>query len=209
MMKKYIAIWIGLLLAFSACDDNYYHDSGVANGKHDCTMWEYFQTDLENWDSTMVLIEHAGLKDVFDGTNPDYKEITFFGVTNLSINQFLFKTIDDGWEPLYNRIEDIPVELCREMLLSHVVAGKLMKPECEYEVKGTLTGGTTVKTLSGIELRVYRTRSSYSGIPDIGAEGLAIHAPVSGQMTTIASADIEVTNGVVHSLDYTYQFTQL
>lgn len=209
MMKKYIAIWIGLLLAFSACDDNYYHDSGLANGKHDCTMWEYFQTDLENWDSTMVLIEHAGLKDVFDGTNPDYKEITFFGVTNLSINQFLFKTIDDDWEPLYNRIEDIPVELCREMLLSHVVAGKLMKPECEYEVKGTLTGGTTVKTLSGIELRVYRTRSSYSGIPDIGAEGLAIHAPVSGQMTTIASADIGVTNGVVHSLDYTYQFTQL
>lgn len=209
MMKKYIAIWIGLLLACSACDDNYYHDSGLANGKHDCTMWEYFQTDHENWDSTMMLIEHAGLKDIFDGTNPDYKEITFFGVTNLSINQFLFKTINDNWEPLYNRIEDIPVGLCREMLLSHVVAGKLMKSECDYEERGTLTGGTTVKTLSGIELRVYRTKSSYSGIPDIGAEGLAIHAPVSGQMATIASADIEVTNGVVHSLDYTYQFTQL
>lgn len=209
MMKKYIALWIGLLLACSACDDNYYHDSGLANGKHDCTMWEYFQTDHENWDSTMMLIEHAGLKDIFDGTNPDYKEITFFGVTNLSINQFLFKTIDDNWEPLYNRIEDIPVGLCREMLLSHIVSGKLMKSGCYYEERGTLTGGTTVITLSGIELRVYRTRSSYSGIPDIGAEGLAIHAPVSGQMATIASADIEVTNGVVHSLDYTYQFTQL
>ena len=208
-MKKYIAIWIGLLLACSACDDDYYHDSGLANGKHDCTMWEYFQTDHENWDSTMMLIEHAGLKDIFDGTNPDYKEITFFGVTNLSINQFLFKTIDDNWEPLYDRIEDIPVDLCREMLLSHVVAGKLMKSGCDYEERGTLTGGTTVKTLSGIELRIYRTQSSYSGIPDIGAEGLAIHAPVSGQMATIASADIEVTNGVVHSLDYTYQFTQL
>lgn len=208
-MKKYITIWLGLLLAFSACDDNYYHDSGLANGKHDCTMWEYFQTDHENWDSTMVLIEHAGLKDVFDGTNPDYKEITFFGVTNLSINQFLFKTIDEDWEPLYNRIEDIPVELCREMLLSHVVMGKMMKTGFEHEVKGTLTGGTIVKTLSGIELRAYRVKSEYNGIPDIGAESLAIHAIVSGQMATVASADIEVTNGVVHSLDYTYQFTQL
>lgn len=208
-MKKYIAIWIGLLLACSACDDNYYHDSGLANGQHDCTMWEYFQTDRENWDSTMMLIEHAGLKDIFDGTNPDYKEITFFGVTNLSINQFLFKTIDDDWEPIYNRVKDIPVDLCRDMLLSHIIPGKLMKSGCDYEERGTLTGGTMVKTLSGIELRVYRTRSSYSGIPDIGAEGLAIHAPVSGQMATIASADIEVTNGVVHSLDYTYQFTQL
>ena len=206
---KNIHVLIGLLLAFGACNDNYYHDSGVANGKHDCTMWEYFQTDHENWDSTMILIEHAGLKDVFDGTNPGYKEITFFGVTNLSINQFLFKTTDDKREPLYNRIEDIPADLCREMLLSHIAAGKMMKTGFEYEVKGTLTGGTMVKTLSGIELRVYRTKSEYNGVPDIGAEGLAIHALVSGQMATVASADIEVTNGVVHALDYTYQFTRL
>lgn len=206
---KNIHVLIGLLLALGACDDNYYHDSGLANGKHDCTMWEYFQTDRENWDSTMILIEHAGLKDVFDGTNPDYKEITFFGVTNLSINQFLFKTIDDNWEPLYNRIEDIPVDLCREMLLAHVAPGKMMKTGFEHEVRGTLSGGTMVKTLSGIELRVYRTKSEYNGVPDIGAEGLAIHAPVSGQMATVASADIEVTNGVVHALDYTYQFTRL
>ena len=76
-------------------------------------------------------------------------------------------------------------------------------------MKGTLAGGTVVKTLLGIELRVYRTKSGYNGVPDIGAEGLAIHALVSGQMATVASADIEVTNGVVHALDYTYLFTQL
>ena len=206
-MKGYIFL-IGVFCILCSCED-YYRDSGLANGKHDCTMWEYFESQPGDWDSTMILIEHAGLKDVFDGTNPDYKEITFFGMTNLSIEQLLVKTIDDDWEPIYNRVKDIPVDLCREMLLSHVVAGKLMKSGCDYEERGTLTGGTTVKTLSGIELRIYRTQSSYSGIPDIGAEGLAIHAPVSGQMATIASADIEVTNGVVHSLDYTYQFTQL
>ena len=209
MMKRYLAIWFGVLLACSGCDDNYYHDSGLANGKHNCTMWEYFQTDHENWDSTMILIECAGLKEVFDGTNPDYKEITFFGVTNLSILQFLVKTTGDDWEPLYDRVSDIPVNLCREMLLSHVVAGKMMKEEFDYEVKGTLTGGTMVKTLSGVELRVYRIKSSCSGVPDIGAESLAIHAPVSGQMATVASCNIEVTNGIDHSLDYTYQFTQL
>ena len=172
-------------------------------------MWEYFKSQPDDWDLTMILIEHAGLKDVFDGTNPDYKEITFFGVTNLSIEQFLVKTIADNWEPLYNRIEDIPVELCREMLLAHVASGKMMKTGFEHEVKGTLAGGTVVKTLLGIELRVYRTKSGYNGVPDIGAEGLAIHALVSGQMATVASADIEVTNGVVHALDYTYLFTQL
>lgn len=206
---KNIYTLIGILLAFCGCDDNYYHDSGLANGKHDCTMWEYFKSQPDDWDLTMILIEHAGLKDVFDGTNPDYKEITFFGVTNLSIEQFLVKTIADNWEPLYNRIEDIPVELCRKMLLAHVASGKMMKTGFEHEVKGTLAGGTVVKTLLGIELRVYRTKSGYNGVPDIGAEGLAIHALVSGQMATVASADIEVTNGVVHALDYTYLFTQL
>ena len=81
-MKRYDVLILGLLCCsfslLSSCDDDYFHDSGLADGKHDCTMWEYFQTDGENWDSTMILIEHAGLKEVFDGTNPDYKEITFF-----------------------------------------------------------------------------------------------------------------------------------
>lgn len=206
-MKGYIFL-IGLFGILCSCED-YYHDSGLANGKHDCTMWEYFKSQPGDWDSTMILIEHAGLKDVFDGTNPGYKEITFFGVTNLSIEQFLVKTIDDDWEPVYNRVKDIPADLCREMLLSHVIAGKMMKSECAHEVKGTLTGGTMTKTLSGVELRVYRTKSGYGGIPDIGAEGLRIHAPVSGNMASIASADIEVTNGVAHALDYTYQLTRL
>lgn len=208
-MKIYIYIILGILLGCYACDDNYYHDSGLADGKHDCTMWEYFKSQPDDWDSTMILIEHARLKSVFDGTDPDFKEITFFGVTNFSIMQFLFKTVDDDQEPVYNRIEDMPVDLCRKMLLSHVVSRKMMKTDFDYEVRGTLTGGTVVKTLSGIELRVYRTRSDFNGVPDIGAEGLAIHALVSGQMATIASANIEVTNGVVHSLNYTYQFTQL
>ena len=198
-MKGYIFL-IGVFCILCSCED-YYHDSGLANGEHDCTMWEYFESQPGDWDSTMILIEHAGLKDVFDGTNPDY--------TNLSIEQLLVKTIDDDWEPVYNRVKDIPVDLCREMLLSHIIPGKIMKTGFDYEVKGTLTGGTMATTLSGVELRVYRTKSSYGGVPDIGAEGLRIHAPVSGNMASIASADIEVTNGVVHALDYTYQFTQL
>ena len=205
-MKGYIFL-IGVFCILCSCED-YYHDSGLANGKHDCTMWEYFESQPGDWDSTMILIEHAGLKSIFDGSG-EYKQITFFGVTNLSIEQLLVKTIDDDWEPIYNRVKDIPVDLCREMLLSHIIPGKIMKTGFDYEVKGTLTGGTMVTTLSGVELRVYRTKSSYGGVPDIGAEGLRIHAPVSGNIASIASADIEVTNGVVHSLDYTYQFTQL
>lgn len=199
---------IVLIIVFCSCDD-YFHDSGLAHGKHDCTAWEYFHTSGVDWDSTILLIERAGLVDLFDGKDVEYPEITFFGVTNLSILQFLLKTVGTDGNPIYGQIEDIPVDLCREMLLSHVIGKRMMKEEFGFENRGTLTGGTVVKTLTGIELRVYRTRSDFKDIPDIGAEGLAIHALQSGQMATVASADIETINAVIHSLDYDYLFSQL
>ena len=151
---KNILILLGLLFAVCSCDD-YFHDSGLADGKHDCTMWEYLNTQPQDWDSTVLLIERAGLVDLFDGKDHEHPEITFFGVTDLSIEQFLLKTVDEEDEPLYARVDDIPVDLCREMLLSHVVPGKIMKEEFDYEVKGTLTGGTMVTTLSD-EIRIRR-----------------------------------------------------
>ena len=55
------------ILGLGACDDDYFHDSGLANGRHDCTVWEYLHTDAYNWDSTILVIERAGLVDLFDG----------------------------------------------------------------------------------------------------------------------------------------------
>lgn len=59
-------------------------------------MWEYFHTDSYNWDSTIIMIEHAGLKSLFDGTG-EYEQITFFGLTNLSILRYMM-TIMMGWK---------------------------------------------------------------------------------------------------------------
>lgn len=206
---KYYIIFLLILLAFGACEKDNYHDSGVANGKFDGTMWEYLQSDHKNWDSVVVAIRHAGLVDVFDGTNPEYKEITFFGITNLSIDQFLFKTVDEDGNRLYNSIQDIPADMCRRMILSYVIPKRMMKEEFDNEVKGTLTGGTVVKTLTGVDLRVFRRKSDYGSVADIGAESLYIHALESGHISRIASADITPNNGVVHSLSYTFQWTEL
>jgi len=207
-MKIFYVFWV-LWVVATGCGNDFYHDSGLADGKHDYTVWEYLQTDHYNWDSVIVMIEHAGLKDVFDGTNPEFKQITFFAPTNLSINQFLFKTTDETGDMVYSSVKDVPMELCREMLLAHVLDQRMMKEDFDYEVKGTLTGGTMVTTIGGVELRVYRTRTLYNGIPDIGPESLFFHAVTSGHIAMVASADIEMTNGVVHSLSYTYEFTGL
>ena len=203
---KNISLVLTIAALMACCDNDNYIDSGIHVRKHDCTVWEYFQTDHANWDSLVVMIKHANMIGYFDGTNKD--EVTIFAPTNHSINQYLFQTLGDDWERLYEKVTDIPADECREMLLSYMIRGKKFLQDFDHEVKGTLTGGTMVQALSGIDLRVYRITSSFYDIPDIGAEKLAFQAP-DGYIGTVASCNIEMNNGVVHSLDATCMFTKL
>ena len=192
----FICITVTLL---ASCEKDYQHDTGLADGYHDCSMMDYLRSDHNNWDSIVVAIE-------YEGTNSDYKEITFFGPTNMSIRKFF---LEQTGETIYHSIREIPVEQVRDMILDYLIEGKKMKETFDYEVKGTLTGGTEVYSLNNVKLRVYRTQSEFNGIPDIGTEGLKIHAEISGQMSSIASADIETNNGVVHSLSNKFTWVEL
>ena len=86
-MKTILFICITVTL-LASCEKDYQHDTGLADGYHDCSMMDYLRSDHNNWDSIVVAIEYAGLTGIFEGTNPDYKEITFFGPTNMSIRNF-------------------------------------------------------------------------------------------------------------------------
>ena len=209
-MKKYLLLIFATAL-LGGCDRDNYIDTGLANGRFPGTVWEYMHSNSE-WDSAIVIIERAGLTDIFKGTAPGYEEgITFFGFTNFTVWQFLAYTTGGGNERVYTSIRDIPVELCRQMVLDYVVRGKKIKETFGYEVRGTMTGGTEVQTVSGKTLRVFRIKSNdpYTDEPDKGPEGMAVHALVSGHMAMIASADNEADNGVVHSLSYEFQWTEL
>lgn len=193
---------------FWACSsEDYYKDSGTANRYHDCTVMEYLESNTKNFSLVVEAIKRAGIENVFNGKL--YPEITFFGITDLSVYQFLYKTVDSNSDPLYERIADVPVDMLKAMILSHVITDKMMMEDFDYEVVGTLEGGTIKKTLTDGELRIYRRKSDYLGLPDKGPESLYIHALTSGHVARIASCNIEMNNGVVHSLDYTYEWTEL
>lgn len=102
----------------------------------DCSLWEYLQSDHYNFDSIVVAVRHAGLETLFEKA-----DFTFFAITNHSVNQFLFKTVDDNGERLYQCVGDIPVELCRRMILSYIVPEKFVSTDCDFEIKGELKGG--------------------------------------------------------------------
>lgn len=201
-MKQILYI-ILIALAFTGCDKNF-KDTGLANGIHDCTVWEYLHKDRANWDSAIVAIQHAGLTDIFNGTDPQYKDgITFFGFTNFSVSKFLYENQQ------YKRIMDIPKEVCSRMVLSHIIPGKHLQEAFEYEIKGTLDGGTKVPNMIGNELRIYRIRGIFNGTPDIGADKLGVHSQKYGHMVVVASCNIQANNGVVHSLRENYVWTEL
>ena len=106
-----------VLLSLFSCETKYnYIDSGLANGRFDGTMYDYLHSNSYDWDSTLLLVERAGLEDLFQGKQVGYEKITFFGPTNLSILRWM---IEQG----YNAIREIPEATCRELILRHVVAG--------------------------------------------------------------------------------------
>ena len=200
-----IGIVFVIACGIGGCEKNTFHDTGLANGVYDGTAWEYMQAGHGNWDSLVMMVRKAGLESLFDGKDPVNPEITVFGLTNLSIVQFLLRTTDENGEQAYRSVGDLPNALCREILLSYVVPGRHMRMDFPYEVQGTLEGGTVFETLNGLSLRVYRVKGSWQGMPDIGADGIGFHFLNSGHTGHVASGDITTDNAVVHSLSTTFQ----
>lgn len=113
-MKKIfllIVVVVATLGFTTSCTKYNFADTGTSVGYHDCTMWDYFKQDSYNWDSLVIMAEHAGLQEIFMGTSSYGKNLTVFGMTNHSIRRYL---LQKG----YKQIADVPVEDCRNFILS-------------------------------------------------------------------------------------------
>lgn len=91
MKKTYnlLICWCIIISSFSCTSQDWY-DSGVSSPYHDCSIMEYLRKDTYNWELTVKLIERAKLTDLFDGKDPNYKEITFFAPPSYSILRYLW-----------------------------------------------------------------------------------------------------------------------
>ena len=194
-MKTGLNIWIYFLIlaGLSACDTKQdWFDSGISSPYHDCSIMEYLQKDTANWKLTVELIERAELTHIFEGKDPNYKEITFFAPPSLSILRYVwdkasgkeqFPGDPDRWRALSEDEKNHPEHLvqaldkdwCREMVLRHVIKGKHLKDEIafrnrDYEIEAEeQTGGTDFTCESGNKLRAYREKTNYGGVTDAGS----------------------------------------
>ena len=208
-MRKILYTIFTLAVIFASCDtkDNYI-DTGISNGRYDGNMMEYFGSNSYDWDSTVLVIQRAGLEEVFMGTDPDYPEITFLGPTNHSIRRWM---LQEG----YDTVDDIPEDLCRSMMLKHIVKGKYMKKDIAFRNTAYTAadpkqdGGTELTCLGGNKILAYKERLDYAGVSEAGAIVLRFYSRELYQKVPMASVDIEPDNGVVHSLNYSYTFGQI
>ena len=199
-MRSIFIIMVSIL--FVACDpvDNYI-DTGIVQTKHDCTIWKYLHTNSYDWDSVVVMIEHADMVELFDSE----ENITFWGPTNHSIRRYL---LDNE----YTRVSDLSPLFCKTILEKHIVKGKYMKSDVDFrvpDISGKIVGGTDLTTVGGNILRAYREKEEYAGVAYAGPEVLYMYSLTARKPVPLASADIECNNGVVHSLNYNYRLGQI
>lgn len=204
MKKTYnlLICWYMIVSSFSCTTQDWY-DSGVSSPYHDCSIMEYLRKDSYNWELTVKLIERAKLTDMFEGKDPNYKEITFFAPPSYSILRYL-------WDNDMESVEEISIEECKSIVLRHVLDKKYLKNDfayrnVDYTIDDELQdGGTNITTMGGNKLRIYRDKSAYRGVPDVGPETMYIYSITKATMVPLATPDIQPQNGVVHALNYNY-----
>lgn len=204
MKIKHIIGWICLLVLAGACTKDNFVNSGVSNGRHEGkNIIEYMEEHPYDWSLTLELIRHAGqdIVTLFEGKDPEYKEITFFGITNNSIRRYLFENEIES-------VTDISSDWCREILLQHVVNGKMWRKDFPVgepdEFNMMEPGGIMLTTLAGTKLWVCIVVREQEGIIQNVAKPIYLRFMKSSRNFGVASGDIEPDNGVIHALEYNF-----
>lgn len=207
-MKK-ILLAISVALTIVSCTTDYnMNNTGLANGKFDGTMYDYFHSDSYNWDSLIIMIDRAGLQDLFNGEVEGYEEITFWGPTNNSIRRWML----EGGTSVPKRLKDLSPEECRKYVMAHVVKGKTMLNDIPRGTinMGSVSGGMTMYGEDNKnEMWVYTEQLPYNGVIDVGAVIIKIRSMRTLVDIDIASCNIEPTTGVIHSLHPNYTLGEL
>ena len=205
--KKYFGFCLLAITLLTASCKKYYFDSGVHNAKYEGNMMQYLKSDPKLFDSTVRVINLAGMSSVIENEN-----ITFFAPPSGSI----FKTIKrlniflrSSGSDTVSRLEQIKPQVWKNSLSQYIFKGSnLLK---DYPQRDTLSFvaypgqnytsyqgrimnvGSIFNDAGGVAYAGYR-QLYLAFIPDLSNPKIAlVNIPV-------ATSDIQPTNGVLHVL---------
>lgn len=215
-MKK-ILFFLGILMFCVSCDTKQeIIDGGIASPYYEGSIMEYLRSNVEQWKYTVQMIERAELVDLFEGSVDSVQNITFFAPPSFAIYRYLMDhKYGDVEEERYKSIQDIPVVKCRELILKHVVMGKYLKEDIDFRNMDygihaeDQDGGTHFTCMGGNKVIAYLEQNSYKGVPEAGAIEMFLYSVSVGKMIPLATPNIQPNNGVVHALNYGYDFGKI
>lgn len=204
--KAFLLVLIGTLLMFASCK-KYYFDTGVHDPKYNGSVLQYMKAKQPFFDSTLTVINLAGMNDVLDK-----ETITFFAPPSGSVfksikrlNQYLRNNGKDT----VSKLSQIKPEVWRNTLSQYIFKGaNLLK---DYPQRDTLSylayPGQNYTSYGGRIMNVGAIFSDAGGVSYAGYRQLFLayipdlsNPQVALQNNPIATSDIQTTNGVLHVL---------
>lgn len=138
-------------------------------------------------------------------SNPETPEVSAVADTRADFDK---NTATDS--QIMHLIDEISVEECRRIVLSHVIPNEnLLLENFVRGAKSTSgkaigTGGKIYTMASGTKLWMYTFASTFGGVAGAGPLTLHVVSPTTQIERVIASHNIRTKTGTVHSLQYNF-----
>ena len=138
-------------------------------------------------------------------SNPGTPEVSAVADTRAAFDK---NTATDS--QIMQLIDEISVDSCRQIVLSHVIPNEnLLLENFVRGVKSTSgkaigTGGKIYTMASGTKLWMYTFASTFGGVAGAGPLTLHVVSPTTQIERVIASHNIRTKTGTVHSLQYNF-----
>ena len=204
--KAFLLVLASMLLLFASCK-KYYFDTGVHNPKYNGSTLQYMKAKQPFFDSTLTVVNLAGLTDVLDKEN-----VTFFAPPSGSV----FKSIKrlniylrNSGKDTVSKLNQIKPEVWRNTLSQYIFKGSFLLKD--YPQRDTLAyiayPGQNYTSYAGRIMNVGAIFGDAGGVSYAGYRQLFLayipdlsNPQVALQNNPVATSDIQTTNGVLHVL---------
>jgi len=198
-MKNLIVALLFFVLIFPSCNEEYFLDGGLADGKLNMTTYDFIKSRPDMFEKLLWIIDENNLKEEIN-----MEGSTFFPPKDESIVAYL-----DAHQLESVQLEKLPQEYIDTLgiyLGMYIFPFKIMRKDLSSSLKEYVS---LSDDLMGINLKI----DPYKEIPGFGPSSIILSGPVaengSGNSVTyresaeVATSDLESTNGVIHVLRWT------
>lgn len=208
MKKITLGVLVALLVTcFFSCKKDYYFDTGVHIAKYDGTIMQYLKSNKVMFDTTVQVINLAGMENVLDKEN-----ITFFAPTSSSIVKsvrYLNRFLRANGQDTVKDYRQIKTAVWRKILTQYIFKGKnTLKDYPQLDTLAyTAYPGQAYTSYDGEIMNIGVIYNDAGGVKYAGYRQLFLSyiqdrtQPTQSLINVpVATSDIQPTNGVIHVL---------